>query len=85
MAGTSENSNDPKDPYQADLATYEKNLKAIVAKLKASNAKLVFATTTPFPKGVKPYRAPEDAEKYNTVAKNKEAAEAKQSSKAPII
>lgn len=68
-AGTSDNSNDPNDPYQADLATYEKNLSAIVAKLKKSGASLVFATTTPFPAGVKPHRDPRDAVRYNDVAK----------------
>jgi lysophospholipase L1-like esterase len=68
VAGTSENSNDPKDPQQADLATYTANLAAIVGKLKASKAKLIFATTTPYPAGVKPHRAPEDAVSYNTAA-----------------
>ena len=68
VAGTSENSDDKNDPYQADLATYEKNLKAIVAKLKASEAKLIFATTTTFPAGVSPYRDPVDVPKYNGVA-----------------
>jgi len=39
-----------------------------VAKLKATEAKLIFATTTPFPAGVKPFRDPEDASRYNAVA-----------------
>ena len=69
VAGTSENSNDPNDPYQANLKTYGANMEEIVARLKQTDAKLIFATTTPFPAGVKPYRAPEDAEKYNEVAK----------------
>lgn len=67
-AGTSENSNDPNDPYQADVATYSTNMEEIVGKLKASGAKLIFATTTPFPEGVKPYRSPEDVAKYNAAA-----------------
>lgn len=67
-AGTSVNSDDPNDPYQADLETYAKNLEEIVVKLKASGAKLIFATTTPFPSGVSPYRSPEDAPKYNAAA-----------------
>lgn len=67
-AGTGPNSNDPKDPYQADLATYTTNLSEIVAKLKATNAKLIFATTTPFPAGVKPHRDPADAQNYNKAA-----------------
>lgn len=68
VAGTAENSNDPNDPFQADLATYSANLTKIVKKLKTSNAKLIFATTTPFPSGVKPYRDPADVVKYNAAA-----------------
>jgi lysophospholipase L1-like esterase len=63
------NSNDPNDPHQADLKQYKKNLSEIVAKLKATGAKLIFATTTPYPKGTKPYRAFGDDIKYNKVAK----------------
>ena len=63
------NSNNPKDPHQADLKQYKKNLKIIVKKLKATNAKLIFATTTPYPDTVKnPLRKPEMAAKYNKVA-----------------
>lgn len=68
VAGTGENSNDPNDPYQADLETYTRNLEKIAKKLKATGAKLVFATTTPFPQGVKPYRDPSDVERYNSAA-----------------
>ena len=67
-AGTSNNSNDPNDPYQADLATYTANLQKIVARLEETSAKLIFATTTPFPAGVKPFRLPEDASNYNKAA-----------------
>ncbi len=67
-ANDGKNSNNPDDPRQADLKTYEKNLREIVAKLKATEAKLIFATTTPFPAGVKPFRDPEDASRYNAVA-----------------
>ena len=67
-AGTSKNSNNPDDPYQADLATYRQNMEKIVAQLKATGAELIFATTTPFPAGVRPYRDPEDVPKYNAVA-----------------
>ncbi|MEM9281268.1 MAG: SGNH/GDSL hydrolase family protein [Verrucomicrobiota bacterium] len=67
-AGTSQNSNDPNDPYQADRATYEANLKKIVTRLKETDAYLIFATTTPFPAGVKPFRSPKDAGNYNEVA-----------------
>lgn len=66
---TGKNSNDPKDPPQADIKQYNKNLKEIVGKLKTTGARLIFATTTPFPEGTKPYRAVSDAEKYNKVAR----------------
>lgn len=69
-AGTPNNSNDPNDPYQADLATYTANLEKIVARLEETGAKLIFATTTPFPIGVKPFRSPEDARNYNKAALN---------------
>ncbi len=62
------NSNDPNDPQQADLATYTANLKVLVEQLKATGAKLIFATTTPYPTGVRPCRLPEDAAKYNAAA-----------------
>ena len=65
---TGANSNNPDDPQQADLATYTANLKVLVKQLKATDAKLIFATTTPYPKGVKPCRLPEDAVKYNAAA-----------------
>lgn len=67
-ADSGKNSDDPNDPYQADLATYTTNLEEIVGKLKASGAKLIFATTTPYPAGVSPLRIPEDAAKYNAAA-----------------
>jgi lysophospholipase L1-like esterase len=67
-AGTSNNSNDENDPYQADVETYAANLKKIVARLKETEATLIFATTTPFPAGVKPFRSPEDAGNYNAAA-----------------
>jgi hypothetical protein len=67
-AGTSKNSNNPNDPQQADLATYTANLKVLVKQLKATDSKLIFATTTSYPNGVKPCRLPEDAAKYNVAA-----------------
>ena len=66
--GGTKNSNNPDDPRQADLETYEKQLRDIVKKLRATGATLIFATTTPYPAGVKPHRDPEDAARYNTVA-----------------
>ena len=46
---------------------YEKNLNTIVARLKKTGAKLIFATTTPVPAG-EPQRKPEDLPIYNAVA-----------------
>ena len=65
---TGENSNNPDDPQQANLAIYTTNLEVLVQQLKTTGAKLIFATTTPYPKGVKPCRLPEDAAKYNAAA-----------------
>lgn len=57
------------DPPQAVVEVYEKNLREIVAKLKATGAKLVFATTTPVPEGaMKVYRSDADAVRYNEAA-----------------
>ena len=63
------NSNDPNDPHQADPARYEAQLRSIVTRLKKTGASLVFATTTPVPDGVRPFRAPADAVEYNRVAR----------------
>jgi hypothetical protein len=66
---TRANSNNPKDPRQAEPATYEKQLREIVGKLKKTGAKLIFATTTPVPAGgVRPYRDVEDPARYNAIA-----------------
>ena len=67
-AKSGKNSNKADDPHQSDPEKYEKQLKEIVAKLKATRAKLILATTTPFPAGVKPYRDPKDAVRYNEIA-----------------
>ena len=49
---TGENSKNRKDPLQADLKQYKKNLETIVGMLKSSGARLIFATTTPYPDDV---------------------------------
>jgi lysophospholipase L1-like esterase len=46
---TGKNSKNLNDPQQANPEQYGKNLRVIVEKLKASGAKLIFATTTPYP------------------------------------
>lgn len=66
---TGKSSNDPNDPQQANLKQYRKNLKELVGKLKATGANLIFATTTPYPEGTKPYREFSDVAKYNKVAR----------------
>ena len=59
----------PKDPYQADLKTYKKNLKIILGRLQQTEAQLIFATTTPVPnKLVSPLREPETVVRYNRAA-----------------
>ena len=64
------NSNDPNHPQQANPQQYAKQLEEITVKLKATGAKLIFATTTPIPEGgVKPHRALDAPAKYNSIAK----------------
>lgn len=59
-------SNDPEHPRQADLDTYEQQLRTIAKALQATGAKLVYATTTPVPEGgVRPHRDPADVVRYN--------------------
>lgn len=68
-AGTAENSKDPTDPRQADLATYTLKLEKIVRRLKTERVPLVFATTTPVPAGVGgPHRDADDPPRYNAAA-----------------
>ena len=69
VAGSSENSNEATDPVQASLAVYQDNLRKIVAQLKATGARLVFATTTPVaPNTTGPLRSPAAPPAYNTAA-----------------
>ena len=66
---TGRNSNDRGHPHQASPERYEKQLRAIVGKLKKTKAKLIFATTTPVPSGgVRPYRDVEDPARFNAIA-----------------
>lgn len=69
VAGSSENSNEATDPVQASLPVYRDNLSQLVAKLKATGARLVFATTTPVaPNTTGPLRSPEAPPAYNAAA-----------------
>jgi len=62
-------SDSPTDPPQATVDVYEKQLREIVGKLKATGARLIFATTTPVPDGkMAVYRTNADAIKYNEAA-----------------
>ena len=66
------NSNNPQDAYQSSPEEYRTQLHEIIRKLKATNAKLILATTTPVPGGdkpVRPYRDPTDPPTYNAIAK----------------
>lgn len=69
-ADTGKNSNDPSDPRQAEPDRYERNLRSITARLKATGAEVIFATTTPVPEGeLRPHRDPADAPRYNAIAR----------------
>lgn len=60
---------DPNDPPLRSVADYRANLEKIVARLKQTGARLVFATTTPVPAGAaNPFRSPADPARYNAVA-----------------
>ncbi len=62
-------SNLATDPPQASVEVYEKNLREIVGKLKATGAKLIFAATTPVPaEPMKVYRNNADVLLYNEAA-----------------
>jgi arylsulfatase A-like enzyme len=64
------NSNDPADGRQAEVDSYERQLRAIAEKIVASGARVVFATTTPVPDGgVRPHRDPADVVAYNDAAR----------------
>lgn len=57
------------DPPLNAVEVYEKNLREIVAKLKATGAKLIFATTTPVPdESMKVYRKNSNVILYNEAA-----------------
>jgi len=52
------------------LDAYERNLRKLVKRLKVTNAKLIWASTTPVPKGkLSPPRKPGDEEAFNRAAK----------------
>lgn len=55
--------------WQVPMDGYEGNLRRIVARLKRTGAKLIFATTTPVPQGkLSPPRVPGDEVTFNEIA-----------------
>jgi hypothetical protein len=60
----------PDGQRQVEPADYEKNLRTLVAKFKATGAKLIWATTTPIPEGeLNPPRSFGKVPEYNEIAK----------------
>jgi acyl-CoA thioesterase-1 len=60
----------PDGKRQVEPEDYEKNLRTLVAKLKATGAKLIWATTTPIPEGeLNPVRKFGKVPEYNAIAK----------------
>jgi lysophospholipase L1-like esterase len=60
----------PEGTRHADLPQYEKNLRSVVQRLKATGAKLIWATSTPIPLGghLSPNRRFGDITNYNATA-----------------
>ena len=66
---TGGNSNDPTHPHQASPSAYRRQLRIILERLLETDARIVFATTTPVPDGeLRPHREPADSVIYNRVA-----------------
>ena len=56
--------------HQVSVEAYEKNLRELVGQLKATQAKLIWASTTPVPDGkLSPPRSNADVQAYNAVAR----------------
>jgi acyl-CoA thioesterase-1 len=59
----------PDGKQQVPIADYEKNLRELVRRLRATGAKLIWASTTPVPEGrLNPPRKNADVQAYNAVA-----------------
>ena len=60
----------PDGKRQVEPVDYEKNLRALVARMKTTGAKLIWATTTPIPDGeLVPARKFGQVPEYNAIAK----------------
>jgi acyl-CoA thioesterase-1 len=59
----------PDGKRQVEAADYEKNLRTLVARMKQTGAKLIWATTTPIPEGeLSPSRRFGSVQEYNAIA-----------------
>ena len=59
----------PDNKHQVPIEQYQKNMKQLVATMKQTRAKLIWASTTPVPEGgLKPPRSDADVVAYNEVA-----------------
>ena len=59
----------PDGRRQVEPEEYEENLRALVKRMRATGATLIWATTTPVPAGrLTPERRPRDVEIYNDIA-----------------
>ena len=61
---------DEQGRHQVPIGDYERNLRKLVSRLKATGARLIWASTTPVTRGhLSPPRRTEDVPAYNAVAK----------------
>lgn len=68
-AGEDTATSNAEDPRQASVEQYRQNLEPIVKTLRATGARLVFATTTPVAPGTSnPLREPDAPPRYNAAA-----------------
>jgi acyl-CoA thioesterase-1 len=59
----------PDGKRQVEAADYEKNLRTLVARMKQTGAKLIWASTTPIPEGeLSPSRRFGSVQEYNAIA-----------------
>lgn len=59
----------PDGKHQVQAADYEKNLRSLVARMKQTGARLIWATTTPIPEGeLNPSRKFGSVKEYNDIA-----------------
>jgi acyl-CoA thioesterase-1 len=60
----------PSGEHQVPIIEYEKNLNVLVRRLEKTGARLIWASTTPIPRGrLSPHRVAGDEEVYNLTAR----------------